>query len=270
MSDQEQLLPSVDGFPPRNSGPGSPRARETSSVPAHRVEREDVRQAWGRITGWLQRHAPDALSGLGGPGNAAAIDEAGTRLGLKPPAELREWLLAIDADARQLPLTHSHLGELGAPGLLPDGEVLLGLTGIERVYLHMVNTAERAPSGDPDHPFWRREWIPISAEADGFHWRFLDTRTGSLGSWAEGSSPVENTYPSLSAFFHDVADQLAGIRYDGASGGARPGSPGRRRTDEGTDERTEAIRRWARAQGYLINDRGRVPSAIRESYEASQ
>ncbi|WP_308299940.1 histone-like nucleoid-structuring protein Lsr2 [Streptomyces sp. CJ_13] len=31
----------------------------------------------------------------------------------------------------------------------------------------------------------------------------------------------------------------------------------------------EAIRLWARANGYLVNDKGRVPAAIREAYEAS-
>ncbi|MEU3729738.1 histone-like nucleoid-structuring protein Lsr2 [Streptomyces sp. NPDC033538] len=31
----------------------------------------------------------------------------------------------------------------------------------------------------------------------------------------------------------------------------------------------EAIRLWARANGYLLNDRGRVPASIRDAYEAS-
>ncbi|MFE6766682.1 histone-like nucleoid-structuring protein Lsr2 [Streptomyces sp. NPDC057689] len=28
----------------------------------------------------------------------------------------------------------------------------------------------------------------------------------------------------------------------------------------------DAVRVWARANGYLVNDRGRIPAAIREAY----
>lgn len=28
----------------------------------------------------------------------------------------------------------------------------------------------------------------------------------------------------------------------------------------------ESVRRWARANGYLVNDRGRIPALIREAY----
>ncbi|WP_442813179.1 Lsr2 family DNA-binding protein [Streptomyces sp. NBC_01800] len=30
------------------------------------------------------------------------------------------------------------------------------------------------------------------------------------------------------------------------------------------------MRLWARTNGYLVNDRGRIPAAIREAYEVSQ
>ncbi|MER7842279.1 histone-like nucleoid-structuring protein Lsr2 [Streptomyces sp. NPDC096040] len=32
----------------------------------------------------------------------------------------------------------------------------------------------------------------------------------------------------------------------------------------------EPIRLWARTNGYLVNDCGRIPATIREAYEASQ
>ncbi|MFD4600552.1 histone-like nucleoid-structuring protein Lsr2 [Streptomyces sp. NPDC058464] len=32
----------------------------------------------------------------------------------------------------------------------------------------------------------------------------------------------------------------------------------------------EPVRLWARANGYLVNDRGRVPASVREAYEMSQ
>jgi hypothetical protein len=32
----------------------------------------------------------------------------------------------------------------------------------------MMNTQQMALSSDPDCRFWRREWVPIAAETDGF------------------------------------------------------------------------------------------------------
>jgi len=32
----------------------------------------------------------------------------------------------------------------------------------------------------------------------------------------------------------------------------------------------DAVRRWARDNGYLVNDRGRIPAAIREAYAKKQ
>lgn len=58
---------------------------------------------------------------------------------------------------------------------------------------------EMEPLEDPDYPSWRREWVPISAECDGFSGTFLNTRTGSIGWWAEGSFPEEGGYSSLFA-----------------------------------------------------------------------
>ncbi|MEU3186131.1 histone-like nucleoid-structuring protein Lsr2 [Streptomyces sp. NPDC006923] len=51
-----------------------------------------------------------------------------------------------------------------------------------------------------------------------------------------------------------------------SSGNARENAVGPLR-DRGPEG--EAIRLWARANGYLVNDRGRVPASIREAYKAS-
>lgn len=40
-----------------------------------------------------------------------------------------------------------------------------------------------------------------------------------------------------------------------------------KRAQVGADVRT--IREWARAQGYVVNNRGRVPNQIREAFEAA-
>ncbi|MFD4828452.1 hypothetical protein ACFWPV_01115 [Streptomyces uncialis] len=102
----------------------------------------------------------------------------------------------------------------------------------------------------------------MSADRNGFHGQFLNTRAGTVGTWSRGSSPVDGEYLSLSAFFQDVADQLAGVSSGKWSGPARAGRLDPRPEDE-------PIPRWARANGYLVNDLGRIPAALREAYEAS-
>ncbi|MEV7864715.1 histone-like nucleoid-structuring protein Lsr2 [Streptomyces sp. NPDC088124] len=207
------------------------------------------------MTARLEQHAPGVFAALGGPGCPTAVAEAERRMGLELPRDMRQWLLANDIDAGRQPDARVSLVALGCQGVVPGGGLLLGLTDIERVYLHKVAMEEMEPSEDPGHPSWRREWVPFAAERDGFYGRFLSTRTGSVGSWSEGSFPAEGAYPSLSAFFHDAADRLEGV----ASGGTGVHRP-----------KDEAVRRWARANGYLVNDHGRIPSPVREAYEASR
>ncbi|MFC9622768.1 SMI1/KNR4 family protein [Streptomyces sp. NPDC056930] len=185
-------------------------------------EAEEVRQAWGRVTRWLEQHDPGVFAGLGGPGCPAAISDAEERMGLKLPREMWQWLLANDIGGGRQPAVGSCLVALGCEGVIPSGGLLLGLTDIERVYLHKMGVEEMEPSGDPDYPSWRREWVPIAAESDGFYGRFLSTRTGSIGSWTEGSDPEEGTFASLSAFFQDAANHLEGV----SSGNARENAGG--------------------------------------------
>ncbi|MFE0476879.1 histone-like nucleoid-structuring protein Lsr2 [Streptomyces sp. NPDC058947] len=94
---------------------------------------------------------------------------------------------------------------------------------------------ELARSGSTDYPSWRREWVPIASERDGFYGTFVNTITGAVGSWSEVSSGA----------------------WDG---------PGRARRRDPRPE-DDPVRLWARANGYLVNDRGRIPAAIREAYE---
>ncbi|MGW5134742.1 Lsr2 family DNA-binding protein [Streptomyces sp. NPDC004135] len=223
----------------------------------------DTRQAWGRVTAWLENHAPEVFAALGGPGSPAAICDAELRMGLQLPEQLRQWLLGHDIDAGRQPPPGSCLVALGCPGVLPGGGLLLGLLDIERVYLHKMAMEELARSGSTDYPSWRREWVPIASERDGFYGMFVNTITGAVGSWSEGSLPAEREYASLFAFFQDVADQLEGV-----SSGAWDG-PGRARR-RGPGPEDDPVRLWARANGYLINDRGRIPAAMREAYEASR
>lgn len=235
-----------------------------SDIPTHTSG--DVRTAWGRITAWLERNASEAFAALGGPGSPTAIAEAELLMGLELPGEIRQWLLTNDIDAGRQPDDRSCLVALGCEAVVPGGRLLLGLTDIQRVYLSQMGLEEMQPSEDPDHPFWRREWVPIAAERDGLYGTFLDTLSGTVGTWAEAHDPEEGVYASLFAFLQETADRLEGV----SSGDWRgPGkSAGPRKLDPRPED--EPIRLWARANGYLVNDRGRIPAAFREAYEASR
>lgn len=102
----------------------------------------DVQQEWGRVTAWLEQHAPDVFAALGGRGRHAAISAAEARMGVELPADLRRWLLANDPDAGRHPDDHAPLVALGRPGVLSGGGLLLGLTDIERVHRHKMEMEE--------------------------------------------------------------------------------------------------------------------------------
>ncbi|MFJ4503258.1 histone-like nucleoid-structuring protein Lsr2 [Streptomyces sp. NPDC088864] len=193
---------------------------------------DDLQRAWARITARL---APRTL---GGPGAPDAVADAAARMGVEFTGDLRHWLLTVDLDAGRRPATHAPLVALGCVGVLPGGALLLGLTDIERVHGQRMNLA-----GDG---LWRREWVPVAAETDGFHGVFVDTLTSTVGSWSEAEDPREDTHPSLATYFHDVADQLDDTLHPVAA---------------------DPVRAWARAHGIRVNDRGRIPADVRRAYE---
>ncbi|MFJ8885761.1 histone-like nucleoid-structuring protein Lsr2 [Streptomyces sp. NPDC102402] len=73
-------------------------------------------------------------------------------------------------------------------------------------------------------------------------------------------------YASLAAFFRETANRLEGVSSGVEEGHGKPA--GVRRLDPRPED--ERIRLWARANGHLINDRGRVPAEIRVAYETEQ
>ncbi|MGW7582574.1 Lsr2 family DNA-binding protein [Kitasatospora sp. NPDC054768] len=240
-----------------------------AGTPAHGAAHgpgEDVRQAWGRVTGWLERHDPAVFAALGGPGSREGVDRAERRMGLTLPQELRQWLLMNGIDGGGPPDMPSCLVTRDCAVPLPGGHMLLGLTDIQRVYLSRMGLEEAEPSEDPDCPFWHRAWVPVAAERDGLYGTFVDTVTGTVGTWAEAYCPEGGVYASLSAFFHRAADFLEKVPAGNRGGPGRPAAT----RDPDPRPQEEPIRRWARAHGILVNDRGRVPATVREAYEASR
>ncbi|MFD0134641.1 histone-like nucleoid-structuring protein Lsr2 [Streptomyces sp. NPDC127159] len=73
-------------------------------------------------------------------------------------------------------------------------------------------------------------------------------------------------YASLFAFFQEAVDRLEGVSSGDWTGPGKSARP--RKLDPRPED--EPIRLWAHANGYLVNDRGRIPAAIREAYKASQ
>ncbi|MFJ9776156.1 histone-like nucleoid-structuring protein Lsr2 [Kitasatospora sp. NPDC101157] len=215
------------------------------------------------MTTWLERNDPGVFATLGGPGSQEAIDRAELRMGLELPAQVRQWLLANDVDADERTDRQDSLVRRGCDVPVPGGHILLGLEDIQRVYLWQSAMERAEPSEDPDCPLWRPEWLPIAAERDGLYGTFLDTANGTIGTWAEVYMPEEGVFASLPAFFHRAADLLEGVSTGDWSG---PGAPARSLKRDEPRPEDEAIRRWADAHGMVVNDRGRIPSYVRDAY----
>jgi hypothetical protein len=73
---------------------------------------------------------------------------------------------------------------------------------------------------------------------------------------------IDLTSKNAAALRKAIAPYISAGRPVRNSRGARV-----KRTQVGSDNRT--IKEWARANGYAVNDRGRIPIAIREAFEAA-
>ncbi|MCX4612766.1 Lsr2 family protein [Streptomyces mirabilis] len=81
-----------------------------------------------------------------------------------------------------------------------------------------------------------------------------------------GQNSTAQTGSGFNRRRQEAADRLEGV----SSGDWRgPGKSARPRKLDPRPE-DEPRRLWARTNGYLVSDRGRIPAAIRETYEASQ
>jgi len=205
-------------------------------------EAGDVREAWARVTGWLERNDPAVFATLGGPGSPEALDRAELRMGLELPAQVRQWLLLNDADAGGRAHRRERQVRRGCQVPVLGGHLLLGSEDIQRVHLGRTDLERRTPSEDPDHPSWRREWLPVVADCDGLHGTFLNTADGTMGTWGEADAPLEGEYASLAAFFHRTADLLEGVDTGDWSG---PGARARRAPRRALRPDPEGVRRWA-------------------------
>ena len=96
----------------------------------------------------------------------------------------------------------------------------------------------------------------------------------------DGSKADESVTFALDGVTYEIdltSEHAAQLREDFAKwiGAARKvsgrtaSSRGRSRGRRSSASSAEAIRQWARANGYTVSDRGRIPQSVREAYEAA-
>ena len=91
----------------------------------------------------------------------------------------------------------------------------------------------------------------------------LDGQTYEIDLDAEHAGELRSTLQRYIAAARRIGEQPAA---PATTGRARP------RRSAATTQRndTAAIRAWARDQGHPVSDRGRIPAAVRQAYEAAQ
>ncbi|MCX5556299.1 SMI1/KNR4 family protein [Streptomyces sp. NBC_00038] len=170
-------------------------------------EAEDVRQAWGRVTRWLERNAPKSAAALCGPATPKMIVDAEARLGVSFPQEMWTWLLTNNGVRMA-----DDEGHYAAPGssFLPSGWHLLSVAQIVKVCEWRRGLEAMEPSPDPDCETlgWHPDWVPFAVETDWLYGRFIDTGTGMPGRWSDGDLNRFETHDSLADYFHSLADEM--------------------------------------------------------------
>ncbi|MFF9351438.1 SMI1/KNR4 family protein [Streptomyces sp. NPDC014734] len=172
----------------------------------------DVQLAWQRLVDWLETNAPKTASSILAPAPPSAITAAEERMCVVFPAELRTWLQASGADKDP---------EGVMEGVMPGNRDVLGLAAMERTYHFKMEIERDDPSDDPEFPFWHEQWIPIVSDDDACYGKFLDARSGQIGSFGDGDAPAFGVHESLTVLFSETVVLMEQI-----SAGARD-APGR-------------------------------------------
>ncbi|MGK5631533.1 histone-like nucleoid-structuring protein Lsr2 [Streptomyces sp. URMC 123] len=78
------------------------------------------------------------------------------------------------------------------------------------------------------------------------------------------SYEIDLTTANADKLRESLADYVKAAR---RTGGRAAGGRGKARASSGGSKDTAEIRKWAKENGYEVNDRGRVPATVREAYE---
>ncbi|WP_405547169.1 hypothetical protein OG478_48500 [Streptomyces phaeochromogenes] len=179
---------------------------EGSADPAtDAVTVREVADAWQRITGWLQRNAPDSYGALRSGAGPAAIAALEGDLGIRIPVELHVlWLLTA--------------GDNGVKGrgCLPGNWALMTLDAAAATYRLKTDSQASQDTFNTDRPeeeritVWKATWIPVVAlgPADGTSGLYLDAATGYLGRWSRYNEHPGDELDTLVTYLEEAADML--------------------------------------------------------------
>ncbi|WP_419665118.1 hypothetical protein [Streptomyces sp. 2-1] len=165
----------------------------------------EVADAWQRITGWLQRNAPDSYAALRAGAGPAAIAALEGDLGIRIPVELHVlWLLTAGDDG------------VNGGGCLPGNWALMSLDAVAATYRLKTDSQAHEDTFNTDRPederitVWKTTWIPVVAlgPADGTSGLYLDAATGYLGRWSRYNEYPGDELDTLVTYLEEAADML--------------------------------------------------------------
>ncbi|MEW2570196.1 hypothetical protein [Streptomyces sp. NPDC047070] len=167
----------------------------------------EVADAWGRITAWLQHHAPDSYAALRPGAGPTAIAALEGKLGLPIPVELRAlWTLSAGDD-----------GVNGwGWGCLPRSETLMTLDAAAAIYRLQMDAQADEDASNAERPeeeritVWKTSWIPVISHgtADGTSGWYLDAESGFLGRWSRYDVAPGGALDTLVSYLEETADML--------------------------------------------------------------
>jgi len=187
----------------------APEREQSRSVPADpaaaAVTVREIADAWGRITTWLQRNAPDSYAGLRPGATPAAIAALEDTLGIPIPVELRTlWMLTA--------------GDMGADGwgCLPGNRALMDFDAVAACHRMKSDAQVDQDVLNADRPederitVWEATRIPVVTlrPADSTSGLYLDVATGLLGPWFRNNEAAGEELDTLVTYLEETADML--------------------------------------------------------------
>ncbi|MEU2060982.1 SMI1/KNR4 family protein [Streptomyces sp. NPDC013455] len=188
------------------TGPLPHAGEEQAPAPApdprmRQIAARQVTEAWRRITGWLEQHAPATHAALLPGASTHEIGALERALGVRVPAELRAlWLLCAGCE------------DAPGAGVMPGhGWALMPLGTVAASYRRHRDD-QRQPGvgwGGDDSTVWKPSWIPFCSWSvtDISFGLFLDVETGNVGHWDDTSVRTVGGQ-TLSVLLEETADKL--------------------------------------------------------------
>ena len=185
-------------------GPAS-HTQERHLQASDEVMAREVEDAWRRIAGWLQEHAPGSFSALRAGVNDTVVAALEHDLGIRIPADLRAlWSVAAGDD-----------GVDGA-GCLPGNQALMPLDAVAAFYGQQMDSQTHQDSLnlrriEADRiTVWKPTWIPVLSYGvtDRTSGLYVDAASGYLGRWSRYNEGSGDEIDTLATYLEDVADML--------------------------------------------------------------